>query len=81
MFLNNCEIPLKKAILGVKFSNFLKKQEKRRLKRLILSLTESKFRVVLFRITKLLHIKKYVLVLDNRTVTYIQFFIYLIKDM
>jgi hypothetical protein len=36
--------------------------------------------VVLFRITKLLHIKKYVLELDNRTVTYFKFFISLIKD-
>ena len=59
----------------------MKKQEKWRLERLILSMTESKFMVVLFQITKLLHIKKYVLVLDNRTVTYLQFFIYLIKDM
>lgn len=58
----------------------MKRQEKWRLKRLILSLTESKFMVVLFRITKLLHIKKYVLELDNRTVTYLKFFISLIKD-
>ena len=59
----------------------MNKREKWRLKRLILSMTESKFMVVLFRITKLLHIKKYVLELDNQTVTYLQFFIYLIKDM